>query len=281
MGLRISTNVGSINAQRSLSNTRGSVAKSLERLSSGSRINRAGDDAAGLAISENLKAQIRGLSQAKRNAADGISLVQVAEGGLTEIQNILIRLRELSVQAASDTIGPAERKFLNVEYEALISEVDRISDATELNTVPLLNGQGTVIDIQVGTRNNPNVDRITFDPTSTNVSATALGLSLTSVLDKNSAQASLDFIDRSIKQVSSIRADFGAVQNRLQATSNNIGISIENLSAANSRIRDTDMAEETAELTKQNILMQAGISVLAQANNAGNGALELLKSIPS
>jgi flagellin len=280
MGLRINTNVGSINAQRSLSNTRGSAAKSLERLSSGSRINRAGDDAAGLAISESLKAQIRGLSQAKRNAADGISLVQVAEGGLTEIQNILIRLRELSVQAASDTIGPAERKFLNVEYEALLSEVDRISEATEFNTVPLLNGQGTVIDIQVGTRNNPSVDRITFDPTSTNVSATALGLSLTSVLDKNSAQSSLDFIDRSIKQVSSIRADFGAVQNRLQATSNNIGISIENLSAANSRIRDTDMAEETAELTKQNILMQAGISVLAQANNAGNGALELLKSIP-
>jgi flagellin len=169
---------------------------------------------------------------------------------------------------------------LNVEYEALLSEVDRISEATEFNTVPLLNGQGTVIDIQVGTRNNPSVDRITFDPTSTNVSATALGLSLTSVLDKNSAQSSLDFIDRSIKQVSSIRADFGAVQNRLQATSNNIGISIENLSAANSRIRDTDMAEETAELTKQNILMQAGISVLAQANNAGNGALELLKSIP-
>lgn len=281
MGLRINTNVGSINAQRALSITRGSVQKSLERLSSGSRINRAGDDAAGLAISENLKAQIRGLGQAKRNAADGISLVQVAEGGLTEIQNILIRLRELSVQAASDTIGPAERKFLNVEYEALLDEVDRISNATEFNTVPLLNGQGTVIDIQVGTRNNPNVDRITFDPTSTNVSATALGLSLTNVLDKNSAQASLDFIDRSIKQVSSIRADFGAVQNRLQATSNNIGISIENLSAANSRIRDTDMAEETAELTKQNILMQAGISVLAQANNAGNGALDLLKSIPA
>jgi len=281
MGLRINTNVGSINAQRALGNTRGNVAKSLERLSSGSRINRAGDDAAGLAISENLNAQIRGLGQARRNAADGISLVQVAEGGLTEIQNILIRLRELSVQAASDTIGPAERRFLNVEYEALLDEVDRIADSTEFNTVPLLNGQGTVIDIQVGTRNNPSVDRITFDPTSTNVSATSLGLSLTSVLEKNSAQASLDFIDRSIKQVSSIRADFGAIQNRLQATMNNIGISIENLSAANSRIRDTDMAEETAELTKQNILMQAGISVLAQANNAGNGALELLKSIPS
>lgn len=281
MGLRINTNVASINAQRALNTTRESLQKSLERLSSGSRINRAGDDAAGLAISENLKAQVRGLEQAKRNAADGISLVQVAEGGLTEIQNILIRLRELSVQAASDTIGPDERRFLNVEYEALLEEVDRISNSTEFNTVPLLNGQGSVIDIQVGTRNNPNVDRITFDPTSTNVSSTALGLSLTNVMDKNSAQGSLDFVDRSIKQVSSIRADFGAIQNRLQSTARNIAISIENLSAANSRIRDTDMAKETAELTKQNILMQAGVAVLGQANNAGNGALQLLGSIPS
>ncbi len=280
MGLRINTNVASINAQRALNTTRESLQKSLERLSSGSRINRAGDDAAGLAISENLKAQIRGLEQAKRNSADGISLVQVAEGGLTEVQNILIRLRELSVQAASDTIGPDERRFLNVEYEALLEEVDRISDSTEFNTVPLLNGQGSVIDIQVGTRNNPNVDRITFDPTSTNVSATALGLSLSNVMDKNSAQGSLDFVDRAIKQVSSIRADFGAVQNRLQSTARNIAISIENLSAANSRIRDTDMAKETAELTKQNILMQAGVAVLGQANNAGNGALKLLGSIP-
>lgn len=281
MGLRINTNVASINAQRALNTTRESLQKSLERLSSGSRINRAGDDAAGLAISENLKAQVRGLEQAKRNSADGISLVQVAEGGLTEIQNILIRLRELSVQAASDTIGPDERRFLNVEYEALLEEVDRISNSTEFNTVPLLNGQGTVIDIQVGTRNNPNVDRITFDPTATNVSSTALGLSLTNVMDKNSAQGSLDFVDRAIKQVSSIRADFGAIQNRLQSTARNIAISIENLSAANSRIRDTDMAKETAELTKQQILMQAGVAVLGQANNAGNGALQLLGSIPS
>lgn len=280
MGLRINTNVASINAQRALNTTRESLQKSLERLSSGSRINRAGDDAAGLAISENLKAQVRGLEQAKRNSADGISLVQVAEGGLTEIQNILIRLRELSVQAASDTIGPDERRFLNVEYEALLEEVDRISDSTEFNTVPLLNGQGTVIDIQVGTRNNPNVDRITFDPTATNVSSTALGLSLTNVMDKNSAQGSLDFVDRAIKQVSSIRADFGAIQNRLQSTARNIAISIENLSAANSRIRDTDMAKETAELTKQQILMQAGVAVLGQANKAGNGALQLLGSIP-
>jgi flagellin len=279
MGLRINTNVASINAQRSLRQTRLSLDKSLERLSSGSRINRAGDDAAGLAISESLKAQIRGMKQAERNAQDGISMVQVAEGGLTEISNIMIRLRELSVQAASDTIGATERRFLNVEYSALISEVDRISNSTEFNRVPLLNGGGGVIDIQVGTQNNPTIDRITFDPSATNVSSTALGLNLTSVLDKNGAQSSLSFIDKAIQGVSSIRADFGAMQNRLQSTINNAGISIENLSAANSRIRDTDMAEETAELTKQNILAQAGTSVLAQANNSGQGALQLLNAM--
>ncbi len=279
MGLRINTNVASINAQRALSTTRLSLDKSLERLSSGSRINRAGDDAAGLAISENLKAQVRGMQQAERNAQDGISMVQVAEGGLTEISNIMIRLRELSVQAASDTIGAVERKFLNVEYEALLNEVDRISNSTEFNRVPLLNGAGGIIDIQVGVGNNPNIDRITFDPSATNVNSTALGLNLTNCLDKNSAQTSLAFIDKAIQGVSSIRADFGAMQNRLQSTINNSAIAIENLSAANSRIRDTDMAKETAELTKQNILAQAGTSVLAQANNSGSGALQLLQAM--
>lgn len=279
MGLRINTNVASVNAQRALRQTRLNLDKTLERLSSGSRINRSGDDAAGLAISESLKAQVRGLKQAERNGMDGISLVQVAEGGLTEISNIMIRLRELAVQAASDTIGSTERKFLNVEYEALLSEMDRIANATEFNKVPLLNGAGGIIDIQVGTGNNPNIDRITFDPGATNVSSSALGLSLTNVIDKSSAQASLSFIDRGIQGVSSIRADFGAIQNRLQSTINNTAIAIENLSAANSRIRDADMAEETAELTKQNILAQAGTSVLAQANNSGAGALQLLSAM--
>lgn len=279
MGLRINTNVASVNAQRSLRLTRQALDKSLERLSSGSRINRAGDDAAGLAISESLRAQIRGMKQAQRNAYDGISMVQVAEGGLTEISNIVVRLRELAVQAASDTIGPSERKFLNVEFEALLSEIDRISNSTEFNRVPLLNGAGGIIDIQVGTGNNPATDRITFDPSATNVGSTALGLNLTNVLDKNAAQASLSFIDKAIAGVSSIRADFGAIQNRLQSTVNNAAISIENISAANSRIRDADMAEETAELTKQNILSQAGTSVLAQANNSGAGALQLLSAM--
>lgn len=278
MGLRINTNVASLNAQRNLSGTRLNMNRSLEKLSSGQRINRAGDDAAGLAISENLKAQIRGLGQAERNAEDGISLVQIAEGALGEVSNILIRLRELSVQAASDTIGATERKFLNVEFEQLTSEVDRIANSTEFNRVPLLNGTGAVFDIQIGTRNDPISDRLTFDASSADVNVAALGLNLASVADKISAQNSLSSIDQAIVSVSGIRADFGALQNRLQSTINNIAVSIENLSAANSRVRDTDIAAETAELTKQNILMTAGTSVLAQANSSTKNALSLIQA---
>ena len=163
MGLRINTNVASLNAQRNLTGTKWGLDKSLERLSSGYRINRAGDDAAGLAISENLRAQTRGLKQASRNAQDGVSLIQVAEGGLNEISSIMIRLRELAVQAASDTIGPVERQFLNVEYDQLVSEVDRIADSTEFNGTQLLSGTGSVLDFQVGTRNDPNIDRLSFE----------------------------------------------------------------------------------------------------------------------
>jgi flagellin len=278
MGLRINTNVASINAQRNLSQTRVKQQKVLEQLSSGQRINRAGDDAAGLAISENLKAQIRGLGQAQRNAEDGISLVQIAEGGLQEVSNILIRLRELAVQAASDTIGPTERKFLNVEFEQLTSEIDRIANSTEFNRVPLLNGTGAVFDIQIGTRNDPLSDRLTFDASSADVNIAALGLNLASVADKISAQNSLAGIDSAIISVSGIRADFGALQNRLQSTVNNIQVSVENLSAANSRVRDADIASATAELTKSNILMQAGTSVLAQANQSTTSALNLIQA---
>ena len=278
MGLRINTNVASLNAQRNLRGTRLAMNQSLEKLSSGQRINRAGDDAAGLAISENLKAQIRGLKQAERNAEDGVSLVQIAEGALSEVSNILIRLRELAVQAASDTIGPTERKFLNVEFEQLTSEVDRIANSTEFNRVPLLNGTGAVFDIQIGTRNDPISDRLTFDASSADVNVAALGLNLASVADKISAQNSLSSIDQSIISVSGIRADFGALQNRLQSTINNIAVSVENLSSANSRVRDTDVAAETAELTRNNILMSAGTSVLAQANASTKNALNLIQS---
>lgn len=276
MGLRINTNTAALNAQRNLHSSKLGLDKSMERLSSGLRINRAGDDAAGLAISENLKAQIRGLKQASRNAQDGVSLVQVAEGGLNEVSSILIRLRELSVQAASDTIGAVERQFLNVEYDQLVSEIDRIADATEFNGTPLLSGTGSILDFQVGTRNDPNIDRLSFDSSKADANSAALGVNLTSVADKASAQNALSAIDSSIVSVSAMRADFGAIQNRLQSTISNLAVSVENMSAANSRIRDVDVAEETAEFTKNNILTQAGVSVLSQANQSSRNALSLL-----
>lgn len=276
MGLRINTNSASLNAQRVLWGTKLGLDKSMEKLASGYRINRAGDDAAGLAISENLKAQVRGLKQASRNAQDGISLVQVAEGAMSEVSNILIRLRELSVQAASDTVGPTERQFLNVEYDQLVSEVDRISEGTEFNGTQLLAGVGSVLDFQVGTRNNPEIDRISFDASKADANSAAIGINLTSVADKASAQNALAAIDTAIVSISAMRADFGAIQNRLQSTVNNIQTSVENMSAANSRIRDVDIAEETSEMTGKNILLQAGTSVLAQANQQANIALGLL-----
>ena len=277
MGLRINTNVPSLIAQRNLRTTRGSLDRTLERLSSGSRINHAGDDAAGLAISESLRAQLRGLGQAERNAQDGISVVQVAEGALAEVANILIRMRELGVQASSDTIGGSERKFLDVEYQQLLEEIDRIAKSTDYNGVPLLNGAGSAFEIQIGTGNNPSVDRVKlFDANAADVNIVALGINLASVADKASAQNSLGAIDKAIGAVTSIRSEFGAMQNRLQSVVNNIMISKENLATANSRIRDADLAEETTELAKNQILMQSGIAVLGQANTTIKAALNLL-----
>lgn len=276
MALRISTNTASINAQRNLSGTNRNLQTSLARLSSGSRINNAADDAAGLAISENLKGQIRGLRQAARNAQDGISLVQTAEGGLTEVSNMLIRLRELSVQASSDTIGDTERKFLDVEYQQLKSEIQRIAEVTEFNDRDLLNGTGGVMDIQIGTNNDPFKDRISFNTSAANSSLEALGLSAEGVGTKEQAQESIATLDAAMVQVNAIRANFGAMQNRLQSTINNIEVYNENLSAANSRVRDADVAAETAELTKNSLLMQAGVSVLGQANQIQQAAVQLL-----
>jgi flagellin len=277
MGLRINTNVPSLTAQRNLRTNRSTLDRTLERLSSGSRINHAGDDAAGLAISESLRAQLRGLAQAERNAQDGISLVQVAEGALAEVSNLLIRMRELGVQGASDTVGDNERRFLDLEFKQMMQEIDRIAQSTEYNRVPLLNGTGSTFEIQIGTRNDPTVDRVQiFDAASADINIVSLGVNLSSVLDKVSAQNSLDTLDKAISHVTSIRAGFGAMQNRLQSVINNLMISKENLSAANSRIRDADIAEETSELTKSQILMQSGVSVLTQANTVMKSALGLL-----
>ncbi len=286
MGLRINTNVASINGQRNLRTTNHDMRRALERMSSGSRINRAGDDAAGLAISENLKAQIRGYNMNVRNSEDGISLVQVAEGGLNETNAILIRMRELGIQASSDTIGPDERKFLDVEYQNLLQEIDRIAVATEYNKTKLLSGDGQMFDIQVGIRNVTGVDRITFDGTKANATLDGLNLKFfenedeekipINIADKKLAQESLSRVDSAIQKVAAARADFGAMQNRLQSTINNLGISIENLSAANSRVRDADLATEAAEMTRNNIMLQSGVSVLAQTNNINSLALKLL-----
>lgn len=279
MGLRISTNISSLTSQRHLRNTRRLLDKSFERLSSGYRINRAGDDAAGLAISEKLRAKTRGLVQAQRNASDGISLVQVAEGGLQEIQNILVRLRELGVQAASDTIGKEERRYLNEEYQALKEELDRVANVTEFNGTMLLDGTGGSLDFQVNTGglNLLGVDRITFDAFKSDVNADKLGLNEATVENKHVAQQSLSIIDVAIENVSSIRGELGAIENRLTSSIRNLAVSIENLSAANSRIKDVDIASETSNLTQQSVLLQAGVSVLAQANSVPKMALSLLQ----
>ena len=277
MGLRIATNVTALNAQRQMAVTRQHLDRSLERLASGSRINHAGDDAAGLAISENLRAQIRGMRQAKRNAQDGVSLIQVSEGGLNEISNMLIRLRELAIQAASDTIGDTERGFTDTEFQSLKQEIDRIANMTSFNGTPLLNGKAGIFEIQVGTQNNPILDRVIYNGQRADASLDSLKLGGESVATKQGAQLALGVIDDALVRVNSIRSDLGAMQNRLQSTINNLAIMDENLSSANSRIRDTDMAEEVSEMTKHNILMQAGTAVLAQANNTNQYALKLLQ----
>lgn len=276
MGLRINTNVPSLSAQRSLGINNRNLQDNLRKMSSGERITRASDDAAGLAISENLKSQIRGMRQASRNANDAISLVQTAEGGLSEISNIIIRLRELSVQAASDTVGNTERSFTDVEFQNLKEEIDRIARSSSFNGIPLLSGQGGKLEFQVGVNNDPILDRLSIDTTESDATLAALGIAAESVTTKESAQMSLKRLDDALVQINGVRAGLGALQNRLTSTINNLGISDENLSAANSRIRDVDVAAETAEMSKNNILVQSGVSVLSQANQAPNFALKLI-----
>jgi flagellin len=276
MGIRINTNVASIAAQRALGTTKNNLDNNLRKLSSGERITRAGDDAAGLAISEKLKSHIRGLRQAKRNSDDGISLIQTAEGGLNEISSIIIRLRELSIQSASDTVGDVERGFSNIEFQNLLEEIQRISQGSEFNGQKLLDGSGGVYEIQVGIHNDPTNDRIKYDAALIDSTLESLGLTGEAITNKEGAQLSLSKLDDALVRLNGTRANLGALQNRLQSASNTIAITEENFSAANSRIRDVDVASETADMAKNNILSQAGVSVLAQANQAPNFALKLL-----
>ncbi len=305
MGLRIRTNIASINSQRRLASSTDQLRNSMNKLASGNRINKAADDAAGLAISENLRADVRSLHQAQRNTLDGVSLVQTAEGGLKESVNILVRLRELSVQSASDTLGGTERQYLNLEYNALKSELDRIANSTEFNGKRLLTGSNesnwaegleiipeSPMEIQVHKdylldadsidKANP-VNIIKIDISEIGAYANDLGLGVTGQADasqidtKVGAQQSIGILDGSIQKVNGYRAFLGALQNRLSSTINNLGVQIENVDQSRSRIVDTDYAEETAEYTKLNIMQQAGTASLAQANVQPQVALSLLQ----
>ncbi|AUN96599.1 flagellin FliC [Bacteriovorax stolpii] len=276
MGLRINTNTQSLRAQSSLSQVEAKKADTLAKLSSGSRINKAGDDAAGLAISEKLKANIRGSQQATRNAGDGISMIQTAEGGLNEVSNVLIRLRELSVQAASDTVGDTERKFADLEFQHLSQEVERIASSTQFNGKQLLTGEGETMEFQVGIMNDAKNDRLSYKPQESSARIADLGIEGLGVQTKVNAQENLEKIDSAINAVNGNRASLGALQNRLQSTISNLETRTENLAAANSRIRDADIAAESAEMAKSNILSAASTSVLSQANNSGSAALKLI-----
>lgn len=276
MGFRINTNVASVQAQNSLNKVNRESQDSFSKLSSGSRITKAADDAAGLAISEKLKAEIRSAQQANRNANDAVSLVQVAEGGLNETSNILVRMRELAIQSSSDTVGDSERGMANLEYQELKQEMDRISQVTEFNGKKLLDGSGDRLEFQVGTGADEFKDRIGLDPATLNSSISSMGVEGVDITSKTSAQGSLQALDAAVEKISGQRAVLGSLQNRLTSTSNNLQTYAENMSSANSRIRDVDYAEETAKQARNSILTSAGTSVLAQANMSSQNALKLI-----
>jgi flagellin len=276
MGLRIATNIASQAVQKNLRQVSNEGQGSLEKLSSGKRITKAADDAAGLAISTNLEAQTKGLRQATRNANDGISLVQVAEGGLNEVSNILVRLRELSVQASSDTVGESERGFLDKEYQQLTTEVERIAQSTTFNGTSLLNGEGSdEIEFQVGAYADEQ-NRIAFDASESNSSADEIGIGGTGVTEKEDALDSLENIDGAIEKISGYRANLGSIQSRLQSTVSNLEVQTINQDNARSVIQDVDVASESAKMASSNVVKQAGLSTLAQANSIPNSALRLI-----
>ncbi len=303
MAMSIQTNTASINAQRNLSVSQGQLAKSMQRLSSGYRINTAADDAAGLSISENMRGQIRSMNQATRNANDGVSLIQTAEGALNETSSILVRMRELAEQSATGTVGSTERGYIQSEFNKLTSEIDRIAGSTEFNGKKLLDGTmsgdgsvtttpgaGTMV-FHIGPRNDTNtttstsgnaLDRITLDVASADSKAIGVNFASTGggvvqVSTQGGAQSALNAIDNAIQSISSQRSNLGATQNRLQSTINNLAVAVENTSAAESRIRDVDVASETANMTRNNILTQAGTAILSQANQTPQAALSLLR----
>ena len=285
MALRVNYNYESISAQRNLSQTQGSFFKAIEQLSSGMRINKASDDAAGLAVSEKLKNQVRGLNQAQRNGQDAISLLQVAEGTLGETHSLLARMRELSIQSANDTLTASDRLHVQAEVDQLLSEVDRIARATHFNGKQLLTGSSVALVFHVGANTGESVS---LAGTVLNAMASALGPgavtitglgtgSVASVLFQTSANAAISQLDSAIEQVSTQRGLIGAMQNRLASAVNSLGVASENMGAANSRIRDADVAQAVSEMVRTQILQQSTMAVLAQANQAPQMALQLLK----
>jgi flagellin len=273
MSLRINTNIMAMNTHRSMKATDVALSKSLEKLSSGLRINRASDDAAGLSISENLRGQVRGLAQAERNAQDGISLINPAEGALNEIHSILQRMRELSVQAANGTLTDADRTSVDTEVQALKAEINNITLNTSFNGMNLLNAATSTFTFQVGANTGQT---LVFTTTSVNTSAAGLNIAGTNTTNQGNAQTAITAIDAAIAEVSTLRSGFGANANRLEHTINNVAISRENLAAAESRIRDVDMAAEMTQLTRHQILMQSSTAMLAQANVQPQNVLSLL-----
>ncbi len=275
MGLRVNTNIASINAQRNLFAVNQRLSRNFQHLSTGLRIATAADDSAGLAISERLRAQIRSLAQAERNANDGVSFVQTGEGALNEVSNILVRLRELAVQASNGTVSDADKDTLQEEFSALRNEINRIAKSTEFNGIHLLDGSTTTASFQVGIGVDSSVNQISLSLSPS--LSTSLGLSTVSIGSTGDTSFAITQIDSAINAVSQLRGDFGAIQNRLSSTIANLGSARENLSAAESRIRDVDVAYETAQLTRNSILQQAAISILSQANAEPQAALNLLR----
>ncbi|MBU6152018.1 MAG: flagellin FliC [Chloroflexi bacterium] len=280
MALRINYNLASSSAQRGLGASQDAYAKQANRLSTGLRINSASDDAAGMAVSEKLKNQVRGLNQAQRNAQDGISLIQTAEGALTETHSLLARMRELAVQSSNDTLSASDRANLQVEFTALYAEVDRISSTTAFNGIYLLNNAdvATGMTLQIGA-NNGNTFTLTvggaqMSTLNANFNSTA---TLTTIGYQSTASAVISAVDAAVNAVSTARAGLGALQNRLESVGRSLAVASENTAAANSRVADADIASSMSELVRSQILQQAGISVLAQANQAPALVLQLLK----
>lgn len=277
MGLRIATNMQTMTANRELSSVTGDRVRTLERLSSGNRIVRSGDDAAGLSISEKLRGGIRSMQMAQRNTQDGISMIQTAEGGIVEAQNMLIRLRELSMVAASDTVGNEERAYTNAEFQQLKGEIQRIANTTMYDRANLLNGTAKSFDFQIGIE-NAGVDRLTYNTQDANITPGALGIANLATDTKEGARQNLAVISSAISKLSENRAYLGGMQSQLSSHMQNLDVSRTNLSEGNSRIRDADMAEWTAKATSLSIRQEAGNAVLLQAQGVPKSALKLLEN---